>query len=312
MHKLLRLTFFLISFASLTFQTMVLAGEHSGCITCHQFPGLARMSQDSVVKILHIDEDKFRASVHGSIECRTCHIGMDIVPHSKVEKVDCQTQCHEDDKDKMLITAGKRREIHAQQQSIITTLPDQTSCKVCHEIYPHRKKPFLRSLLNMHTSYVVCETCHLEKSRYTNISYDWVTTPKVKYSGEPFGSYYDPRNHTASDSSVSLARIAPFMVKNGKSHFLMNIWDTKQAQEFQAISSTLSKTEKESSLKEFHSNVIKLDSSTVCEECHAENGILDFNALGFDQQQQTELVNMNIKGILTKYDKFYLPGIFAK
>ena len=46
-------------------------------------------------------------------------------------------------------------------------------CYICHSDLPHSKNQEIRSLLNMHTQFIVCETCHIEepKDKDTGIVY---------------------------------------------------------------------------------------------------------------------------------------------
>ena len=50
--------------------------------------------------------------------------------------------------------------------------------------------------------------------------------------------------------------------------------------------------------------------SNTCDECHSKHSILDFDRLGFDKTIQNNLINLNIKGLVTKYETFYFPQLF--
>jgi hypothetical protein len=49
-----------------------------------------------------------------------------------------------------------------------------------------------------------------------------------------------------------------------------------------------------------------------CNACHSEKSILDFKRLGFSENRIVDLEQMNIKGMLTKYEQFYLPDLFKQ
>jgi len=71
-----------------------LALDEGGCLTCHQYPGLARHEKDDGFKALHIDEAKYARSSHGKIDCRKCHTRITQVPHTGETAVECNSTCH--------------------------------------------------------------------------------------------------------------------------------------------------------------------------------------------------------------------------
>lgn len=54
-----------------------------------------------------------------------------------------------------------------------------------------------------------------------------------------------------------------------------------------------------------------MEISAACDECHSQNGILDFQKLGFSERKANDLRYLNIKGLVTKYDTFYIPNLFG-
>jgi len=291
------------------FTSGLLAREQDPCLSCHQYPGLVRLEKNGGLKVLHVDEQKYLASSHGHLACRACHLAVDKIPHVGTNKTDCQSQCHQSDKDQSLLANTPRKGFHTKQQSVIVSLEDRTSCKVCHQIYPHSKEPFVRSFLNMHTGYLACEVCHLKRSKFNIVSYDWVNTEAVVFEGKPFGSVYDPRRKSTRKPEASLSRISPFVMHKGKPKALMNTWDTQGALKVSSARTRLDEDEKKLEIRHYHRDVVKMERTTACEECHARNGLLDFRALGFSQDRAEALMTMPIGNIIKKYDAFYLPKL---
>ena len=279
------------------------------CLTCHQYPGLVRQNDKAGLKILHIDKVKYRASVHGELDCTACHTDIDKIPHVGQNKTNCQNQCHQSEQDKRLLAKTARKGFHKQEQSVITRLEDKTSCKVCHQIYPHTKAPFVRSFLNMHTSYLVCEVCHLDRAKYTVEIYGWVQDKGVYFQGEAFGSYYDPLRKLTKTPDTTLSRIAPYAKREGKMQALINTWDTDGAMKVYHSRSRLSEEEIILEMKHFHRDVVKMKQTTACEECHSAKGIIDFRAIGFSKERSLELKKINIGNIIKRYDVFYMPDL---
>jgi hypothetical protein len=49
-----------------------------------------------------------------------------------------------------------------------------------------------------------------------------------------------------------------------------------------------------------------------CKTCHSDKGILDFKKLGFADNRIEDLVQLNVKGMLTKYEEFFLPDLLKE
>jgi hypothetical protein len=285
--------------------------DEGGCLTCHQYPGLVRLEKTREFKVLHINEEKFFDSPHGKFRCQECHTTIIKVPHTGETNTDCTTGCHQDDAKEILKYPMKY--LHKSEQSYIVSLKDQSSCGVCHPIYPHSNNKLVRAFLNMHTGFMFCEVCHIKKSTVDHLVYDWENTENVDFSGEPFGTYFNPRTskaHKADEHFIS--RIAVFSLAKGKKQGLMNTQDTLAANEFMLQEKNLKPDAKKKELNYFHRDIERKEISVACNECHSAEGILDFDKLGFGEKKTKHLIYINIKGLVTKYKTFYFPNLFGK
>jgi cytochrome b subunit of formate dehydrogenase len=69
------------------------ADKTAECLACHSDASLAKDVNGKAVS-LHVDEGKFKASIHGSMfGCTDCHKDFKDFPHENTAKVDCAT-CH--------------------------------------------------------------------------------------------------------------------------------------------------------------------------------------------------------------------------
>lgn len=67
--------------------------KSADCIACHNDPQLAKEVDGKIVS-LHVDEAALGKSVHGSLECMSCHSDIKAVPHDPLPaKVKC-SECH--------------------------------------------------------------------------------------------------------------------------------------------------------------------------------------------------------------------------
>jgi hypothetical protein len=286
------------------------ATDEDGCLICHRYPGLVkRESNEKTFKALDIDEKIFYTSKHGNLSCRKCHTKIYSIPHTGQLEVDCTTECHKTAKDRKLINDVKLSDFHKNEQSYIQSMNDIDSCRVCHPLYPHEQDKIVRALLNMHTGFMACEVCHMKKSS-NNITYGWKDAKDVKFHGKPFGSYYNPQTGKTQQADDVISRIVPYATEgNGKS-LLMNTWDTDGAKKYIAAKVTKPEDQKEA-FAYYHRDIEKKEVSVACEECHSSNGILSFQTLGFDNEKAESLMNIDIKGLLSKYKTFYMPRLFG-
>ncbi len=284
--------------------------DEAGCLTCHQYPGLVRLEKSGEFRVLHIDEEKYMRSPHGKISCKKCHTSVVKVPHTGETGVNCNTTCHLKDKDQEKINNFPLKELHKTEQSFITRLDDVTSCRVCHPLYPHSKNYLVRGLVNMHTGFMLCEVCHIKRSKLNHVSYDWIDSENVEFSGEPFGSYFNPHTGTAHKTQNYISRIGLFVQNNGKKQLVTEYEDTVKAKDFLQLEKGMESAQKEKKLIFFHRHTEKKEISVACNECHAVNGMLDFRQLGFDEKKTDQLINLNVKGLVTKYKVFYFPDLF--
>ena len=283
-----------------------------GCLTCHGYPGLVRSDVGDKIKVLHIDEKRYLGSAHGKFACKKCHTPIVKIPHTGDTQVDCTTECHRSQKDQKLVRDTPLKNFHRKEQFAITRLPDKSSCRVCHPLYPHSQNNMVRALLNMHTGFMVCEVCHLNKAKFQSCFYDWKDTENADFIGEPYGTYYNPKLKKAHKSEHFISRIAVFQNLDKKKQLIMDNGDIHKASVYLKNQTKLRAIEKVEKLKYFHRDINRKEISVACDECHSKHSILDFDRLGFDKTIQNNLINLNIKGLVTKYETFYFPQLFDR
>lgn len=288
------------------------AMDEGGCLTCHQYPGLTRPEKPDGFKVFHIDENRYLLSPHGKIDCRKCHSTMHKVPHVGETAVNCNKECHLTEKDKKLIADYDFKTLHSQEKSYLTRLEDGSSCNECHDLYPHRSNELARAFINMHIGFMTCETCHINREKFNTLKYDWTSLETAEFAGKPFGARFNPKIGAALKSAHFISRIAVFSVKNREKKQMLNTWDTQKAREYLAREKNLTPDEREERLRYFHQDIHKKEISVTCDECHSKHSILDFKQLGFSEKKATDLIYLNIKGLVTKYKVFFFPEMFQR
>ncbi len=186
----------------------------------------------------------------------------------------------------------------------------QSTCIICHTHLPHNKTKKIRAMLNMHTNCLACETCHLKTDEGETAVYRWFSPLEAHPTGPFFGTAYDPETGELEMAHDQLSKITPFLGKNGKLTPLVQKGDRSAAKEFLKVRDQLTPEQRKAATKEFHVDLP--DKAPTCQTCHAKKGRLDFKSLGFSSKRTIDLEELNIKGIITKYDEFYLPDLFKQ
>ncbi len=328
--------FITISYFVLKSPPQCLAVDKGGCLTCHRYPGLVKFEKPDKFKVLHIDEEKHISSKHGKTDCKQCHPQIVQFPHTNVTDVDCTTECHLEDKEKIdTIDPAYFVNFHKDERFAITLLNDKSSCRVCHPLYPHSENNKVRALVNMHTGFMLCEVCHLKKDKLKYLAYDWKEPEEFEFTGEPYGTHQKRENEENGETEslitrmlkifssqkddsdetqkteYVISRIAVFKTGKKGGILLINTKDNEKAREYLDKEKNISPEERKEQLSYFHRDIARKEISFACNECHSPDGILDFQALGFDDKKTKDLQYLNIKSLVTKYKTFIIPNLFG-
>ena len=185
-------------------------------------------------------------------------------------------------------------------------------CFICHSDLPHRKNKRIRSLMNIHTQFFVCETCHIKEKPGSTIVYQWYN-PLEDYPQGPFyGTSYDVDTGLLSPGKDQIARIAPyFKPENSKRlELAVQVQDAPMARDFMKVRDKLSPEQREATKNKFHGNIKPVGHK--CLKCHTQDSILDFKKLGFSETRTANLKKLGVVGMIEKYERFYLPELFPE
>ena len=188
------------------------------------------------------------------------------------------------------------------------------ACFYCHGDYPHSKTRMIRTLLNMHTQFIGCMTCHTDEDKVPEDSYSfaWLNFSGIDVSGPHFGTSIDPDTGFLVKTDDYFSKIVVYADVNGKTTLMEAIEDKPEVQEFLKVKDQLSDSDKEAMKKRIHKVVRR--KGRFCDRCHApeEKSFLPLRELGFSDQRIFDVTNLNIIGIVKKYKQFYLPNLFRK
>lgn len=206
-------------------------------------------------------------------------------------------------------------EIHRHFHNIVEypQLPENVRpvCFICHSDYPHSKNKKVRALLNMHTQFFVCEACHIEERKGMDIVYKWYNPVDDTPKGPFFGTSYDPETGNLLRVEDKFSKIAPYFKTGDKLEPAIQAQDAPLAIDYMKVRDKLTPEQRDNVKKKFHVN-IKPKGAYDCKTCHSKKSILDFKKLGFAENRTIDLEQLNITGMITKYEKFYIPNLFKE
>ena len=124
------------------------------CLACHANPKLARESEGKLLS-LHIDDKRFSGSVHGTLDCTSCHADIKQLPHGTPQKVSCG-QCHTDAND------AYSHSLHA--NAIQKGDSKAATCSDCHgNAHTVLRSSEPGAMTNHRNIAQTCGNCHGEK-----------------------------------------------------------------------------------------------------------------------------------------------------
>jgi len=222
------------------------------------------------------------------------------------------------EKDTSLIMDEARRleelEIHQHFHRIVDypQVPEDQRpvCYICHSDYPHSKNTRIRSLLNMHTQYFVCESCHVKEKPGTTVFYKWYNPLDENPQGPFLGTSYDPETGKLVEVEDKFSKITPFFLEGVRLELAVQVQDAPLAKDYMKVRDQLTPEQREGVKNKFHLNI--KPKGHECKTCHSKQSILKLETLGFSENRIADLEQLNVKGMLTKYGEFYLPDLFTE
>ncbi len=234
-------------------------------------------------------------------------------PHGPAVLVPIKERIEEAQKSAILDEVRKQEEYekHRHFHNVVEypKLPENMSpvCYICHSDYPHSKNKKVRALLNMHTQFSVCETCHIEDKGAT-IVYKWYNPFTENPKGPFLGTSYDHETGNLVEVEDQFSKIAPYFQTFGKLESAIQIQDSALAKDYVNVRDKLTPEQRDNVKKKFHVNIKA--KGHECQACHSKKSILDFRKLQFTANRTVDLEQLNIKGMVTKYESFYIPNLF--
>lgn len=187
-------------------------------------------------------------------------------------------------------------------------------CFYCHGDFPHFQERMIRTLLNMHTQFLGCMTCHAdpEKIAEDSITLKWLNYSDIEVSGPLFGTDYDKSTGFLIPTDDYFSKIVPYLSSDKGDKLIEITEDDPLAIDFVKVQDQLKGRDRAAVKKSLHELVSPV--GRFCTKCHTqeEKSFIPFNELGFSRNRINDLTNLNIIGLVQKYKQFYMPDIMER
>lgn len=187
---------------------------------------------------------------------------------------------------------------HGVDDSVLAGSKSKSWCLRCHEDFSHSKSKEVRGMLNAHSFFIACEVCHIAPKPGEQIEYRWMqrgtNTALTSLQGQP-GEYG--------------GTIIPFKTENGVSRRLDENLEAQQLLDETTSKDSAGDIQQRKKLlnadihKEFSPKPI------FCDECHRENGPLNFAQLMYPPEVAKRLTFGEGANVIKQYKDFYLPSL---
>ncbi len=141
--------------------------DEEGCLMCHKYPKMARMTEEGVRRSYYVMPNVYGDTVHRNVECGDCHNYIKQLPHREVKTgVSCDSECHSVKNP----ATGKffthkpivdlyRKSVHSREKVAIGNDKDKPYCVTCHRnpIYNPNEIVPPKAVLNR------CVICHEDR-----------------------------------------------------------------------------------------------------------------------------------------------------
>ena len=209
--------------------------------------------------------------------------------------------------------AERIRHFHNLPKKFLPTQGKKNVCFHCHGDFPHSKEPMIRTIMNMHTQFTGCMTCHVDEKKVPKESLQlrWLNYSGIEVSGAPFGITVDENTGNLQDTDDYYSKIVAYQVEAGSKELLEIGPQDPKLKEFVANKGNLSDADKEAVKKRFHSKI--RPRGRACSQCHTDEkkSFLPFRQLGFSERRISELTQLNIIGMIEKYKSFYISDMLG-
>jgi cytochrome b subunit of formate dehydrogenase len=193
------------------------------------------------------------------------------------------------------------RYFHNVEEGFELSVARPSPCLSCHGTYTHSRSQDVRSMLNMHTYFLACETCHLRKEELT-------VTPGFRWFDNRTDEVVEKLE---GERGVYGARLVPVIpAGDGGVRRLDLPFDEEFAGRYLKAAGQAAPDGSPGGKVPLERWLSRRP--VQCKECHEKDGYLDFTRIGYSAVRAADLCNTEAAGMIEKYRQrqFFFPSMF--
>lgn len=229
--------------------------------------------------------------------------------------------------DKIVVNEKDSRVFHFHNLNEGTAAPfdDQNPliCIICHGKMPHAKNKVTRAMLNFHAPFIDCNTCHVKDVKGGISGYRWFDGSTFSIAELKKGPTkvaplirikpYINQLISAFDEEIAgranVPLITPYIEENGRFKMITMRMDNEKFARALAMRDRLPSDIQGQMKGQIHQAVS--NPGLDCTDCHRVKSVLPFKALGYSEERTDQIVGTEAAGIIGRYGRFYMPGLFG-
>ena len=182
----------------------------------------------------------------------------------------------------------------------------RSECLLCHALLPHQNDRKTRAFLNLHSRFMTCEACHAGEEARREGVFAWLDLRQ-----EP-DDHPAPPYKLLTQAGTGLDNFTSLIGLRVKGKELYGDLDSPRAREYLASPAPVTQARVKEIKDRFHDRIRSgPQSGAGCGECHVgQGGLVDFEALGFDEDRARELRSSAITASVIDNEIFFLPPAY--
>jgi len=185
---------------------------------------------------------------------------------------------------------------HSSNNTSIPKIETQEICLRCHSLFPHELKKQTRSFNNQHSTFMSCQSCHIELT-----TFKWINILENELVSKDEITEKIQTHNDLNLTDLYIHKIVP--LQQGKP-VIEYYNDSKYSDQLDDIKST-----NDASFQSVRKEAEKDLSETpkTCVDCHSDNSTFPWEELQYSQTTIDQMKDNAVVNMVTKYETFHFP-----
>ncbi len=204
---------------------------------------------------------------------------------------------------------NRKTHFHQTEDRHFLPMEQQEVCLTCHSLWPHARDPKTRAFNNQHSRYMTCMGCHVEETSGRKVDFAWwdyAVDNSITREG-PYGLTRDGNGVLSSEDNF-ITRIVPAFLDGSQISRIFTPYGTITYAEYR--DAVRNGAEVDANAVRMEAEALMGSPARNCKDCHAEDALFPWEALGFRGTRLEEMIHSAVVGMIENYDSFYFPPLF--